>query len=152
MAKQQEPLPIMRIPIAGLLGWLVPGLGHVYAGDRTRGFIIMVTIGVTFWTGVAVGGVRSTVDAHRKQLWFMAQICAGTHALGAYAAGEASRKGMSEGQLTTSRWSSVEVALVYTGVAGLLNVLAILDALVRADPLFRREDDPIPDGARSGAS
>lgn len=138
MVESRELSPIVKVPVTGLLAWLVPGLGHIFAGERTRGLIILVTVGVTFWSGVAIGSVRQTVDPQRKKLWFMAQVCAGTHTLAAYSWGEHARRGLNEDDLAPSRWSSVEVAMVYTGVAGLLNLLAIMDALVRADPSTRR--------------
>ncbi|MFQ5494834.1 MAG: DUF6677 family protein [Phycisphaerae bacterium] len=128
----------MKIPVVGLSAWLVPGLGHILAGERNRGIIILVTIGVTFWSGVAIGSVRHAVDPQRKKLWFMAQICAGTHAIAALGWGEHARRGLNDDDLAVSRWSSIEVAMVYTGVAGLLNLLAVIDALVRADPSHRR--------------
>ncbi len=130
--------PSVRVPLTGLLGWLIPGMGHLFIGDRKRGIIILVTLTLTFWTGIAVGGVRSTVDPQQKKLWFMAQICGGTHALAAYGMGVYSRGDLRKDQLAHSQWGSTEVALVYTGVVGLLNLLAIMDALVRADPASRR--------------
>lgn len=139
MPPSSDTSAIFKVPVAGMLSWLLPGLGHLYAGERTRGLIIMITIGVTFWGGVAIGGVNHTVDPQRKKLWFMAQICAGAHTVAAYAWGEHARNDLTDEDLAPSRWSSVEVALVYTGVAGLLNILAILDALMRADPTYRRE-------------
>lgn len=153
MTQSQESSLLYRIPIAGFLAWLLPGLGHIYVGERKRGIVILATIGALFWTGVAIGGVRETVDANRKRLWFMAQIASGSHAIGAYGFGEISRRGLTNAQLVSSRWNSVEVAMVYTGVAGLLNLLAILDALVRVDPARRRESPVIgTTGARAESS
>lgn len=151
----------MRIPFAGVLAWVFPGLGHLFVGDRTRAIILMVTISLTFWCGVAVGGVRITVNPEQNRLWFMAQICSGAHALVAYGWGEHERNELIGGYvaehpdqlraigldvrnpgarlqlerrlLATAHWPAIEVALVYTGVAGLLNLLAVMDALVRAE-------------------
>ena len=125
--------PAIRIPVTGLLSWFLPGLGHVFVGQRNRGLIIMMTVAATFWGGIAVGGVRITVDSQRKKLWFFAQICAGAHAVVAHVAGQRSRVGTTEDQLVVDRWQSVEIGVVYTGVAGLLSVLVILDALARAE-------------------
>ena len=73
-----------RMPIAGLLAWLVPGLGHIYLGLRGRGAVCLVTITATFWTGVAIGGVRGTVDPKERKLWFIAQLCSAANAVAAY--------------------------------------------------------------------
>ena len=62
------------------LGWLVPGAGHVCIGRAWRGAIIFLVIGVTFWTGVAIGGVL-TVDPETERWWFYSEMCAGVHGL-----------------------------------------------------------------------
>lgn len=138
MAREPTLPPALRIPLAGLLSWILPGAGHVFLGDMNRGILIFVTIATTFWGGIAIGGVRTTVDPQRQKLWFMAQICNGSHAIVAGAWGHAARKGASSAQLAHSEWKSLEIGLVYTGVAGLLNLLVILDALIRADASHRR--------------
>lgn len=132
--------------MAGLLAWVLPGLGHIFVGERNRGLILMVTIAVTFWTGVAIGGAASTVDPQARQLWFMAQLVSGGHALAAYGLhqqilGRAERNGMFATQPRPrdvsayfGHWMSMDVGVHYTGIAGLLNLLAILDAIARADP------------------
>lgn len=127
---------IARISLAGFLSWLLPGLGHLYLGQRRRGAILFVVIAVTFWGGVAVGGVSNTVDPKNRTAWFMAQISTGTHALAVL--GWKSALGDTEKGYS---FQAEEVAVVYTGVAGLLNLLVILDALARADvatPAVRR--------------
>ena len=130
-----NPSSLVRVPVAGLLAWLVPGLGHFFIGDTGRGLVFFVTITVTFWTGVAIGGVRSTVDPQHRKLWFVAQLCTAGHTLGAY--GLHSVLAAEEKGRTTppamAHWGSVDVAVHYTGVAGLLNLLIIFDALGRAE-------------------
>ncbi len=135
-------------PIAGLLAWLVPGLGHIYLGHRVRGLVCLVTITVTFWTGVAIGGVQATVDPNERTLWFRAQLCTGGNTLAAYGLHRAVEPRPAAGQrpaVVLAHWLSSEVGVHYTGVAGLLNLLIILDALGRADapsPKRIRRDHP----------
>jgi len=135
-------------PIAGFLAWLVPGLGHIYLGHRVRGYVCLVTITVTFWTGVAIGGVQATVDPHERTLWFMAQLCTGGNTLAAYGLHRVVEPQLAAGQrpaAALAHWLSSEVGVHYTGVAGLLNLLVILDALGRADapsPKRSRRDHP----------
>ncbi|NOS99922.1 MAG: hypothetical protein HOP29_04785 [Phycisphaerales bacterium] len=154
-----DPAATLKLPLIGILAWLIPGAGHYAIGEHRRGIIIFATIAATFWGGVAIGGVRTTVYPEKKSLWFMGQLCGGGHALIAYAIGESSRdrllaqnltssqaRSMSPVQLAeltgnlvaTSQWGSAEIATVYTGVAGLLNILVILDALVRGDAPHQR--------------
>jgi len=126
---------MFRAPMAGFLAWLVPGLGHIYVGQRARGWVCLVTITATFWTGVAIGGVQTTVDPHERTLWFLAQLCTGGNAGAAYALHCAADPARSAdgGSTIAAHWLSTDVAIHYTGVAGLLNLLVILDALARAD-------------------
>lgn len=173
MTREPSQSAVVRIVVAGLLSWILPGLGHIFGGDRNRGLIILVTIAVTFWGGIAIGGVRTTVDPHRKKLWFVAQICSGGHALAAYGAGEISRRRLfrehmpeldpqrtdprhiaqlKNDLLGHDRWNAAEVAVVYTGVAGLLSFLAIMDALTRADPRFRSRQGGESPRSRTGAT
>jgi hypothetical protein len=129
-----DPASIFRAAAAGLLGWIVPGLGHVFIGDRVRGIICMATIVLTFWSGIAIGGVCGTVDPHERSLWFIAQLCTGVNAGAAYVIRESITSG--EGKADRAApppWVSSEIGVHYTGVAGLLNVLVILDAMARAE-------------------
>lgn len=157
--KESRPLPYL----AAILAWLVPGLGHFYIGQRTRGIIILVTIAATFWTGVAFGGVM-TVDYQNQRWWFTAQMCTGIHGLVGWYRQDAKYKELWDDLLKDEdfqrqrenypgqansflfRQTYMEkimqangVALVaptetiaraYAGVAGLLNVMCIFDAMI----------------------
>ncbi len=126
---------IIEVPVAGLLAWAVPGLGHIYLGQRVRGIICLVTITLTFWTGVAIGSVQGTVDPKERSLWFMAQLCTGGNTLAAYGWNRilAPPPSSQKPPTAVAQWVSVDVGVHYTGVAGLLNLLVILDALSRAE-------------------
>lgn len=136
-----------RMVIAALATWLLPGLGHLLIGDRTRGVAFIIVITLTFWTGVAVGGVKNTVSPVDRTLWFAGQICAGGHSLAALAwAGriENPHKSGKPAVGVIGYGRSEEVSVVYTAIAGMLNILIILDVLVRAErPL-------VPAGATVG--
>ena len=137
MAESRTVPAPFRLVATGVLAWLVPGLGHLWIGERMRGWIILTTIGLTFWAGIVIGGVRGTVDPGR--LWFLAQVTGGGHTIMAFYLGQHSQRSLAESgrpvatQAISSRWQGAEIGTVYTGVAGLLNVLAILDALGRAE-------------------
>lgn len=129
---------IIRVGLAGLLAWLVPGLGHIYLGFKKRGTILLIAITLTFWTGVAIGGVRGVIDHRVHKLWFAAQACTGGNtltALGLHSlVGFDAYDPRSPVPPYTGPWMSVDIGIHYAGVAGLLNLLVILDAIVRADP------------------
>ncbi len=102
----------------------------------------LVTITATFWTGVAIGSVRGTVDPHKRTLWFLAQLGTAGNALAGYAlhrwtvpvAGARFQSRTGNAETSPSHWASAEVGVHYSGVAGLLNLLVILDAIARAEP------------------
>ncbi len=146
---------LMRAPIAGFLAWLVPGLGHIFLGYRARGLIFLVTITATFWTGVAIGGVRGTVDPRERSLWFVAQLCTGANTLAAYGFNRAITPAPdpvdpSQARFVPPHWMAAEVGVHYTGVAGLLNMLVILNALTLAEFRSRGGSSarPPPKGAQ----
>ncbi len=142
--------------LAAGLAWLVPGAGHVYLGRPVRGAIIFIIIAATFWAGVGIGGVM-TVDPREQRWWFIAQMFTGTHGLIGW---RQSRKVDEQALLLLARKPNLNryatgpspsarqevlqemgvalspavanVAQSYAGIAGLLNLLCIFDALVLA--------------------
>ncbi len=134
---KQTPMkipPAVRMTVAGLLAWIIPGAGHLYIGERVRGFILLAVIALTFWAGVAVGGVKNTVNPQDRSLWFLGQICAGIHPLAAVVW---SRQVTIPAGADPAGWISYgqteEVGVVYTAIAGMLNILIIFDVLGRVD-------------------
>ncbi len=126
-----------------MLAWLVPGAGHWYLGLRARGIIIFVTVAVLFWSGVAFGGLRTTVDPQGNTHWFLGEICTGGNAIVALAI----NRGMSwQGDEGRSWGKGRDIGLVYAGVAGLLNLLCIFDAIVRSITGQVREPAPKKEG------
>ena len=143
--------PVLRVPLAGLLAWIVPGLGHLFIGERIRGLIYLIAITVTFWGGIAIGGVRDTVEPRSRTAWFMAQTCTGVHCLAAFQWGERLRHNPDTLASASAHHRSADTAVVYTGIAGLLNLLAIFDALVRADAVSARPRPRVASQLRKGA-
>lgn len=137
--KRSSSLPYVAL----LLAWLIPGAGHAYLGRLKRGIVVFVTIGALFWAGVGIGGVM-TVDYRNERWWFIAQMFAGAHGL----AGWYRQRGLPEHLDIRERDSEAErdykltragialvapaetVARAYSGVAGLLNLMCMFDALM----------------------
>ncbi len=109
-----------------MAAWALPGLGHWLLGHRTRAIILFVTILATYWVGVLIGGVRYTVDPAGNTLWFIAQLGVGPQAIALWLA--------TARQLVAPAvpWPDSDIAVIYAGIAGLLNMLVILDAIGRA--------------------
>jgi len=137
--------------LALFLGWIVPGAGHVYIGRVKRGIILFVTITATFWSGVAIGGVM-TMDYEKERWWFAAEMLAGVHGLVGWQRQRAVYQEIDEkllsddGTVWAARDAHVDkqlaerkialvapadtVARAYAGVAGLLNLMCMFDALM----------------------
>ena len=150
----------LAAPLVVIAGWLVPGLGYFVIGERARGLIVGITILMTFAGGMLIGGIRVidvpgyTPQGEPKMLriingaphqvmwslranpmneifnkpWYIAQTLTGpVNALatwGSIEAGEAGRR------QSTSR--IFDIGTLYTAVAGMLNLLVIIDAAYRA--------------------
>lgn len=132
-----------RAPIAGLLSWFLPGLGHFVIGERVRGGVLLATITVTFWSGIAIGGVVNTVDYQNHRLWFAAQLGSGGHTIAACVLRNvvAPTPKTHETPHVVGHWLPTDIGIHYTGVAGLLSILVILDAVGRGDRRGDRRGD-----------
>lgn len=153
MSKDKKNTATMPI-LAMLLAWLVPGAGHMYIGRWKRGIILFVVIAATFWGGVAMGGVM-TVDYFNSRWWFMAEMVTGVHGVAGWYRqklvydkidAQARQTGESVASMAMmpdkldEKLIAENVALTnsptdtiarsYAGVAGMLNVLCIVDALM----------------------
>jgi len=144
-----------RAPIAGLLSWFLPGLGHFVMGERVRGAVLLATISVTFWSGIAIGGVVNTVDYQKHRLWFAAQLGSGGHTIAACVLRSevAPTPKAHEAPQVVGHWLPTDIGIHYTGVAGLLSILVILDAVGlgdRRDGRRREASGTSPDGHGAG--
>ncbi len=106
--------------LVGILAWLVPGLGHVVMGRARKGVVMLVAVGGLFGAGLLLTSF-TCVDPQRYTLEFVAQIFAGGPTLGALY--------VSDGQPAQELLPHFDVGRLYVDVAGLLNVVAISDAL-----------------------
>ena len=122
-------------PIVALATWVVPGSGYWLIGQRARALTIGITIIILFVLGLVIGGVRvvevpanvlsSPVNAVSQKPWFVGQIPAGPITL------IASSIGNNQGYYASHSRVN-EIGTLYTAVAGMLNLLAIIDAAYRA--------------------
>ena len=116
-----EPRPSAALP-ACLLAWLLPGAGHLYLGRGARGLLFLGAIGALFGLGVAMDARLQIYLGLEDPLALI--ISFGQMAMGApYFPAKA--LGFAAGRITSATY---EYGLTFTAVAGLLNVLVILDA------------------------
>lgn len=115
----------------GVLAWLVPGVGHFYLGMPKRGMIIFFTICATFMLGLVLGGI-DLVDPHLETTWFCAQVLAGLPAVIAVL--------LQNPDVPPGVGRGMDLGQLYTGVAGLLNLLCVVDALMKSHRNGRKAD------------
>lgn len=154
-----EIAAIVAVPLA----WLIPGAGHILLGHWRRGLILLLAVTLTFWSGVAMGGVM-TVDRQNEFWWWVGQMFTGGNGLIANHNTNLVRQRMQEDpalraalgnadatKLTPDEYRKVQTAYedhwlaeegialtapmdttarAYSGVAGMLNLMCIFDAVL----------------------
>jgi len=123
MARLSKENHVLFLLIVGLLGWFLPGAGHLLLKEEKRAIIIFATITLTFCVGLYVGSV-GVIDPVGAKAWYVAQIMNSplVAVLGHLTAGG--------GFPVYGRPN--EIGRIYTGVAGLLNLLCIINAVYLA--------------------
>ena len=148
-------------PFPAALGWVIPGLGHVQLGERGRGALVFAGVAFLWICGLLIGGVDS-VDRKADRLWFIAQAGSGpvafivdalnTSLLKEERVGEliespsprsqsTSKNAQTKVNIFKSVAHSNEYGTLYTALAGLMNIVALLDAGSRRPPKRRSEDE-----------
>ena len=142
----------LRSPaLVALAGWLVPGAGYWMVEQRVRGSVIGLTIILLFVAGLFIGGIRvlevpmyddngrkiptSLVREVRLKPWSIAQIMTGPVSIiaGACSIAASESAGFSESPAGAKSHVRInEIGTLYTAVAGMLNLLAMIDASSRA--------------------
>lgn len=106
--------------IVGLLGWLVPGAGHFIINKKKHALIIFIFVIITFVIGLYIGSL-AVIDPNGSKPWFAAQMMS-TPAVAILAH-------MSEAGGYKVFGRPAEIGQIYTSVAGLLNLLCIVNAV-----------------------
>jgi hypothetical protein len=107
---------------ACLLAWVLPGAGHLYLGRRGKGLLFFGAIGALFVLGVAMKSrlqLYLGLEDPLALLFSIAQMAIGAPYFLARVLG------FEAGQVTAVTY---EYGNTFTAVAGLLNILVILDA------------------------
>ncbi len=115
------PLPAIsaeRTVLAVLLGWVVPGLGHIAIGQRAKGWLYFWVITVLFAAGVFLAEGRN-LDYERDHLYFFAY--------GWNAGATALSWLLTRGLVLDHEIAFLQMGFLYSAVAGLLNLVALMD-------------------------
>lgn len=183
-----QPKPGLNV-VAGILAILLPGLGHVYRGEVSRGVLAGVAILGMFFGGLLIGGI-DVIDSREDVWWFRGQALVGPIAFvvdnihqnrfkaygelrrGARPQMEVYRSGYADEQRVERggrpEWDRLspeeiaqgmgppsrrglakvnEIGTLYALVAGMLNLIVFLDALL---PTPRRGETKAETGKKGG--
>jgi hypothetical protein len=131
---------------AAIAAWLLPGLGHYMIGEKRRGSIIGATIGIIWLAGLLISGI-SVIDRREHPAWFLGQMLlapsvavnVGHQFIDAnYKEPVPNPADPADAPIYEPSFGHVyEQGMLYTLLAGLLNLLAILDVLCPASPQRR---------------
>ena len=136
MAQQPNDQAAQWNPGPAFFGWLVPGLGHWVIGQRRRAVIIGLSIALLWVLGLLLGGI-GVIDRHQHRFWFMGQVLVAPSIAVNWATQEAKSAQSQRGRGDTEpiyqpSFSRIhEQGVLFTALAGLLNLLAVIDVACR---------------------
>lgn len=105
--------------LVGIAGWWIPGAGHWLIGQPKRAAIIFFSIAFAFLLGIWLGSI-AVIDAGTPWYWaqmlnspavaYLAHLSGSVHHLESYG-------------------KPREMGEIYTGIAGMLNLLCVVNAV-----------------------
>lgn len=121
-------------PVVALANWLVPGMGYLLIGQIARGLAVGLSILGLFVAGILIGGVHvidppnfvpgvSRVASVLQKPWYIGQFLSG--AIGLYCGRIGPGQPASHARVS-------DIGTLYTAVAGMLNLIATIDAAYRS--------------------
>ena len=143
-------------PLAGILAIILPGAGHFFQGQIKRALLVSGGVLGLFFGGLLIGGI-DVVDSRQDRLWFMGQALVGPIALATNYVHQNHLKALDPatglprspkpGEVkdpTTGQWVAGpagsrppmskslakmnEIGILYCTIAGMLNLIVIIDA------------------------
>ena len=109
--------------VVGAAAWLVPGAGHFVLGKKRQAGVICVALVLTFLVGLYIGSV-GVIDPVGAKPWYAAQMM---NSPVVYLLGQANKAGE-----YPVYGRPGEFGQIYTSIAGLLNLLCIVNAIYLA--------------------
>ena len=145
---------------AAVLAWLLPGAGHWWLGQRGLGVVLFLTISFVYGVGLAFGGIKNSVNPWTSMPLFLGELGVGGYTLVALGANQTllndlpsnavpeligmnptgfNRRSLEDQQRLRKKavdyisfYPESDVSQIYLATAGLLNILAMIDAIARA--------------------
>ncbi len=124
LAFGQGPRPQNRVLMAGL-SWLLPGSGHVLAGHRNKGILMGGAVVVMFILGLLASSGLAVDRGHHDAYWIVQSLFGGGALVSALWLGPM--------ELTDSIPSRYNLGITLTAVAGLMNLVVMVDAYTVTD-------------------
>ncbi|MCD4830482.1 MAG: hypothetical protein K8R02_01590 [Anaerohalosphaeraceae bacterium] len=121
-------LPLLFL--VGFAGWWVPGLGHLIIGKKASAAIIFGSILSAIFVGLWISSI-AVIDTHEP--WYWAQLFnSPLIALLSYLNGEVCH--------CSVFGRPREIGQIYTGVAGMLNLLCVVNAVYLAHKMHSAKE------------
>lgn len=122
--REDSPAPTADPALCAGLSWLLPGLGHARAGQRDKGIVMGAAVAIVFALGLAFSHGHA-VDRATASVWWIGQNLFGGGTL--FAA-------LVTGPLQmTSAPTHLDLGVVLCTVAGLMNLVVMVDAYTVAE-------------------
>lgn len=115
-----ELVPLMALA-APILGWIVPGAGHLIQKRWVRGFLLMFAVALMFLLGILMGG--KIYHANTGDLLDMLGFVGDAGAGGLYVLSR-----MMEWGTAAIAYATADYGTKYIVISGLLNVMSMVDA------------------------
>lgn len=122
---------------AGLCAWLFPGAGHWLIGERKRAAVIAVFVTGLFVAGLYIGSI-AVIDPTHDAISYYTQIPASPAVFYLNNLSKQMGEGTPGGRMLVFGRPN-EIGQIYTSVAGMLNLLCILSAILMADAQQRQK-------------
>ncbi len=120
MAPRSRENHILFLLLVGLAGWVVPGGGYAVLREKRHAVVIFMTIVLTFVTGLYIGSI-GVINPVGAKPWYLAQI------LNSPAVALLGHLSVRQDFAVYGKPS--EIGQIYTSIAGLLNLLCIVNAV-----------------------
>ena len=129
-------------PLVGIAGWFVPGAVYCLIGQKVRAVTVGVTILVVFTLGILISGIRvvqapemsgpgTVFQRVLSRPWFIGQVLIGPVGIGSAYISDQLAGSATYGKIE-AKARLAEIGTLYTAVAGMLNLLTIIDASHRS--------------------
>jgi TM2 domain-containing membrane protein YozV len=119
MKQNQRIDSYIYVVIVAIAAWLIPGAGHLIIKRPANGLIIFIGISAAFVMGLWIGSI-AVINPVLEYLWYIPQIMVSPFV-------------KIIGNITVTRQLDVfgrpnEIGQIYTSMAGMLNLLCIVQA------------------------